>query len=158
MEVNLRPIHPTDVPGMKHLFYTLSQETLYYRFMARVKKVNQKEIQNYVYVDHRNEVAIVCTLPDVHGEEIIAIGRYYLDTKTNRAEIAFVVRDEWQNQGIGSFLYKHLTSIAKRNGLSGFTAEVLRENRAMQTVLNKSAGSVRSEAAEGAISYRIDFA
>lgn len=156
--INFRPIHPTDVPNMKHLFYTLSQETIYYRFMSRVRSVTQKQIQNFVYVDHRDEVAIVGTVPEAHGEDIIAIARYYLDPKTNRAEIAFVVHDRWQNRGVGTFMFNHLTSVAKRHGISGFTAEVLRENRAMQAVLNKCGYKVQSEAHDDAVSYKIDFA
>ena len=54
------------------------------------------------------------------------VGRYYLDPKTNRAEVAFVVRDRWQNLGVGTFLLSYLTNIAKSHGISGFTAEVLR--------------------------------
>ena len=75
---------------MKDLVYTLSQETLYYRFMAPMKQFSEKQIQDFVYIDHRSEVAIVGTLPEAHGEEIIAVGRYFLNPKTNRAEVAFV--------------------------------------------------------------------
>lgn len=156
-QINFRPIHPTDEHRMRDLFYALSQETIYYRFMSNVKRVPRKQIQDFVYVDHRNEVAIVGTLPEAHGEQIIAIGRYYLDPRTNRAEVAFVVLDEWQGKGIGAFLCRHLMNIAKRNGISGFTAEVLRENRRMQAVFNKADCNVTSRLSEGVISYQLDF-
>lgn len=155
--INFRPIHPTDMPEMKNLFYALSRETIYYRFCMPLKQISQKQIQDFVYVNHRDEIAIVGTLPEAYGEEIIAIGRYYLDHKTNRAEVAFVVQDDWQNKGIGTFLFKYLTAIAKRNGIGGFTAEVLRENIAMQAVLQKSEGKVRSQMHGDSNSYRIDF-
>ena len=103
-QIKFRPIHPTDEPRVKELFYALSQHTIYYRFMKQTTRIPRKQIQEFVYVDHRNEVAIVGTLPEVHGEDIIAIGRYYLDQKTNKAEVAFTVRDQWQNRGIGTFL------------------------------------------------------
>jgi len=157
LQIIFRPIHPTDVSSMKNLFYALSQQTLYYRFMSRAKQISQKEIQNFVYVDHRSEMAIVGTLPEAHGEDIIAIGRYYLDPRTNRAEVAFVVGDEWQQRGIGSFLYKYLTTIARSYGIAGFTAEVLRENKAMQAVFNKSNGRVFMERQDDVVSYQIDF-
>jgi acyl-CoA hydrolase/RimJ/RimL family protein N-acetyltransferase len=156
--VNLRPIHPTDQERMRDLFYDLSQQTVYYRFMSRMKRIPQKQIQDFVYIDHRNEVSIVGTLPEAYGEEIISVGGYYLDPRTNRAEIAFIVRDEWQNRGLGSFMLKYLTSIAKRNGIAGFTAEVLQENRGMQAVFNKSGLKVKSRLEGGVYSYEIDFA
>ncbi len=33
-QINFRPIHPTDEPRMRDLFYELSQQTIYYRFMS----------------------------------------------------------------------------------------------------------------------------
>jgi acyl-CoA hydrolase/GNAT superfamily N-acetyltransferase len=155
--IALRHIHPTDEPGMRDLFYALSQETMYYRFMSRVKTIPRRELQNFVYVDHRNEIAIVATVPEAYGDEIVAVGRYYLDPKTNMAEVAFVVRDSWQNLGIGSFLLNQLATIAKRNGISGFTAEVLHNNRAMQRVFQKCDFKVTSEPNEDVYSFRIKF-
>jgi acyl-CoA hydrolase/GNAT superfamily N-acetyltransferase len=155
--ISFRAMNPTDEPGTRDLFYSLSQETVYYRYMSHMKRIPRKQLQNFVYVDHRNEVAIVGTLPEAWGEEIIAIGRYYLDQKTNRAEVAFVVRDDWQDRGIGTFILKHLVNIAKRSGIAGFTAEVLRDNKAMQNVFNHSGLKVRSKLSEGVYHFDMDF-
>ena len=156
-QIGFRPIHPTDEPRMRHLFYELSQQTIYYRFMSHLKRITHKQIQDFVYIDHRNDVAVAATLPEAHGEELIAIGRYYLDPSTNRAEVAFVVHDEWQGQGLGKFLLSHLVKIARRYGIQGFTAEVLRENKAMQSVFNHSECKTRSRLAGNVYSYEIDF-
>jgi acyl-CoA hydrolase/RimJ/RimL family protein N-acetyltransferase len=155
--VRFRAMNPTDEPATRDLFYSLSRETLYYRFMSNLERVPRKEIRNYVYIDHRNEVAIVGTLPEAHGEEIIVIGGYYLDPKTNRAEVAFIVRDDWQGRGIGTFIFQHLTSIAKRNGIAGFTAEVLVGNKKMQAVLDHSNMKVRRYHGDGVFHYDLDF-
>ncbi|MCD6339152.1 MAG: GNAT family N-acetyltransferase, partial [Verrucomicrobia bacterium] len=155
--VLFRPIHPTDEPRMRDLFYKLSQQTIYYRFMSFTKIVPRKQIQDFVYIDHRNDVTIVGTLPAAHGEEIIAVGSYYLDPKTNLAEVAFVVQDQWQNQGIGTFLLQYLIRIARRNGIRGFTAEVLMENKAMQAVFNKSNTRIESEVHGNVVSYKLLF-
>ncbi len=156
-EIYFRPIHPTDEPLMRDLLYDLSKETLYYRFMSHNQHFGQREIQNFVYVDHRKDVAIVGTLPEAHGDDIVAVGRYYLDERTNRAEVAFVIRDEWQNMGLGTFMFKHLITLAKASGISGFTAEVLRDNRRMQAIFNHSGYKVQSSVEEGVYSFRIDF-
>ena len=44
------------------------------------------------------------------------------------ADVALVVRDNCQNHGIGGELLAYLTYLAKRQGLLGFTAEVLAGN------------------------------
>ncbi|MDZ4199674.1 MAG: acetyl-CoA hydrolase/transferase C-terminal domain-containing protein, partial [Kiritimatiellia bacterium] len=108
-QISFRPIHPTDEPRVRDLFYALSQETIYYRFMSRIKHIPRREVRNFVFIDHRKDVAIVATVPEADGEAVIAIGRFYLNSKTNMAEVAFVVRDEWQNKGIGTFLLNYLS-------------------------------------------------
>jgi acyl-CoA hydrolase/GNAT superfamily N-acetyltransferase len=155
--IGFRAMGPTDEPATRDLFYSLSLETLYYRYMSHLERIPRKQLRNYVYIDHRNEVAIVGTLREAHGEEIIAIGGYYLDQKTNRAEVAFIVRDDWQRRGIGSFIMKHLTNIAKRNGIAGFTAEVLTGNKAMQAVIANSNLKVRRSLGDGVFHYDLDF-
>ena len=157
-EITMRPIHPTDQPAMRDLFYALSQETIYYRFMSRPKHIPRKEIQDFVFIDHRSDVAIVATVPESYGDSIIAIGRYYLHARSNRAELALLVRDKWQNRGIGSFLLKYLIAIARRNGIGGFTAEVLRENKAAQSLLQKSGLKIQSGLNEGVYSFDLDLA
>ena len=156
-KVKYRPIHPTDMTKMRDLLYKLSEGTVYYRFGWNIKKFSQKQIQNFVYVDHRKEVVIVGTVPGAAEEEIIALSGYYLDEKTNRAEVALVVLDEWQNKGIGTFMLKYLAQIARKNGIRGFTAEIHVTNRKMQTVMHKLSGKVESSLDDLAFSMRSDF-
>ena len=156
-EIQLRAVLPTDEANMRDLVYNLSRETVYYRFKSRQLTFSPQQIQDFVYVDHRREVTIVATVPEAHGEIIIGVARYYLHEESNRAEIAFVVRDTWQNMGIGSFLYRHLASIAGRNGIAGFSAKVLRENQRMQTIFNHSGHAVTTSFEQGIYSFIIDF-
>ena len=156
-QINVRPMNPTDERSVRSLFHSLSQQTKYYRFMSQITSVPQKQIQNFVYTDYRSEMAIVGTIPEAHGEEIIAIGRYYIDPQTNRAEVAFIVRDDWQDRGIGTFLYKTLIAIAKQNGIEGFSAEVLIENKPMLAVLHKGDCKLSSRTEGRVSSINIDF-
>jgi GNAT superfamily N-acetyltransferase len=157
-QVTVRPINPTDSPLLKDLFYDLSQESVYSRFMQHLTHMPQKQIHDFVYIDHRHEVSIVATLPGAGGEEILAVAGYYLDPRRNRAEVAFLVADEWQNRGIGSFLLRHLIRIAKRNGIAGFYGEALRQNRAMQAVLRNSGCKMQSHIDDGIFFFELDFA
>ncbi|MFH1313508.1 MAG: GNAT family N-acetyltransferase [Candidatus Eisenbacteria bacterium] len=155
--VDFRPVQMTDEPGMKDLLYALSRDTLYYRFMSRMKWVPRKQIQDFVFIDYRSEVSTVATVPEAHGEQIIALGGYYLDARTNRAEVAFIVKDTWQGKGIGTSLLKYLTTIARRHGIAGFTAEVLQDNKRMQAVFDNSEFRIQTDLHEGVLSYIMDF-
>ena len=55
-----------------------------------------------------------------------------------RLKSLFVVVDEYQGQGIGRGLMRHLTRIAREAGLREFTAEVLPDNISMFKVFEKS--------------------
>jgi GNAT superfamily N-acetyltransferase len=156
VEVTIRSIRPTDEPHMRDLVYNLSQETLYYRFMSH-QRFTHRHIQDFVYIDHRRDVCVVGTVPEAHGDQIVAVGRYYLNEQTNMAEVAFIVRDNWQNKGLGTFFFQHLITIAKSNGIAGFTAEVLLDNRRMQNVFNHSGLKVTSKVVEGVYSFEMEF-
>ena len=155
--VGFRQMHPTDEARMRDLFHSLSKQTMYYRFMSGVARLPQRRVRDFVYVDYRDEMAIVGTVPEASGEEIIAVGRYYLNPGTNRAEVAFIVRDQWQNRGIGTFLLTYLATIARSQGIAGFTAEVLVDNRAMLAVFRKSGFRLRSQLDGRVHSIELDF-
>jgi acyl-CoA hydrolase/RimJ/RimL family protein N-acetyltransferase len=155
--IRFRPIHPTDATRMKDLFYKLSEGTVFYRFGWEMKRIPQKQIQDFIYIDHRNEVAIVGTIPETSGEEIIAFAGYYLDKKTNRAEVAIVVLDEWQNKGIGTFMIKYLAGIARKDGINGFTAEIHMTNKPMQAVMRKMNGKMESSLEDSVYSMHLNF-
>ena len=157
-QISFRPMHPTDDRIIRKFLHSLSRQTVRYRFMANIAKIPRRQIQNFVYTDFRSEMAIVGTVPEAHGEEVVAIGRYYLVPQTNRAEVAFTVHDDWQQRGIGTFLLKYLITIARQNGIAGFTAEVLRDNKAMLSVFQKSGCRIQCIFEDDAFRLEIDFA
>ena len=158
-KIKFRPIHPTDASRMRDLFHKLQSAAVDYSFGWDMNQMPQKQIQDFIYIDHRKEVGIVGTIPNPARteEEIIAFGGYYLNDKTNRSEIALVVQDEWQNRGIGSFMIKYLSRIAKIDGIRGFTAGVQSTNKKMQAVIHKLEGKVESAQEGNVFSMRTDF-
>ncbi|MDB9823240.1 GNAT family N-acetyltransferase [Deltaproteobacteria bacterium] len=156
-KIKFRPIHPTDAARMRDLFFKLSEAALYYRFGWNIKQLPRKQIQDFIYIDHRNEVGLVGTIPEAGDEEIIAFGGYHLDKKTNLAEVALVVQDEWQNRGIASFMIKYLARIARKDGIRGFTSEVHTANKTMQTLMHKLDGKMEGFLDGSVYGMRMDF-
>jgi acyl-CoA hydrolase/GNAT superfamily N-acetyltransferase len=115
LEILLRPVKISDEPLIKDLFYGLSDNSMYRRFISRRKDMPHERLQ----------------------EIIVGLGQYNIDPNTHSAEVAFVVRDAYQERGIGSELLSYLTFLAKKQGLLGFTAEVLVENRPMLHLFEK---------------------
>jgi acyl-CoA hydrolase/GNAT superfamily N-acetyltransferase len=137
LEIFLRSVRISDEPLLKDLFYALSDNSLYRRFISRRKDMPHERLQEFVVVDYNKEVSLVATVKQDEKEIIVGLGQYAIDPNTHTAEVAFVVRDQYQNRGVGSEMLTYLTLLAKRQGLLGFTAEVLVENRPMLHLFEK---------------------
>jgi len=153
----LRPIKPSDATMKQHLFYALSKDAVSKRYLGSLKAMPLKRVWPYVTVDYENEMVIVGTVIEEGTENIIAIGSYSRIPNSNYAEVALVVRDDWQNKGLGTILFKYLAEIAENRGLAGFTAWVLTSNTAMMHIFKKSGYPVKYRI-EGNLYYvRIEF-
>ena len=155
-----RPIKMTDEEMMKDLFYRLSEQTIYHRFFRSLKSMPHRDLVHFVHIDYTNEMGIVGIVQDPEKperEEIIAIGRYYLNRSTNVAEVSYLVRDDFQKRGIGSYLVKYLARIARENGIAGFEAEILPDNPPAMKVLHKLGFPVETIASAGNYQLRVRF-
>jgi acyl-CoA hydrolase/GNAT superfamily N-acetyltransferase len=133
----IRPVKINDEPLLKDFFYSLSDHTLHQRFISSRLDMPHEKLQNYVVIDHNTSLALVVTAADKR-DEILAYGQYEINMPTHTAEVALVVRDDYQNMGIGTELLSYLTYLARRAGLFGFMASVLTENGAMLHLFNSN--------------------
>jgi acyl-CoA hydrolase/GNAT superfamily N-acetyltransferase len=156
VDVHFRSIEPTDEPLIQDLFYRCSEQTIYLRFFSYLKAMPHSRAQHLVAVDYDNSLALVGTVQEGQREVIIAVGRYSRDPATNYAECAFLVRDDWQDKGVGRYLIERLMEVARGSGIVGFTADVLIQNTRMLHVFHLCApGPVQSRIEEG--SYHLTF-
>jgi RimJ/RimL family protein N-acetyltransferase len=94
--------------------------------------------KQWTAVDYKRNMSIIGLLPTGKHKSIIAIGSYaQSEEKDDVAEVAFVVKEEFQGMGICSFLLNILENIAKENGYKAFVATVLGENRRMISIFQK---------------------
>ncbi len=137
-EFFFRPMKPTDEELLKDLFYSLSEESRYKRFMSTRKDMPHERRQEFVQINYNKEMAIVVIDPEIEGpHRMVGMGDYQIKEGQNIAEVSLMIRDEYQGQGIGTVLLEYLTMIAQNQGLYGFTAEVLADNRKMLRVFEK---------------------
>jgi len=144
-EIFFRPVKPTDESALSEMLYSLSPSSIRTRYMAQTVAFPHKDVQQLTNIDYIQDISIVGTVPSVSGEQVVAIAQYYLDPKTEAAEIAFLVQDEWQKKGMGTFLLAYLTQIAKQRGVKRFYAKVLPGNRPMLAIFHNSGYKVKTE-------------
>jgi CRP-like cAMP-binding protein len=134
-ELLLRPVLPGDSERSNHPTVEFSTETLYRRFMST--RAPSPALMSYLfqvdYLDH-----FVWVLVDGMDGPVVADVRFVRDTADPAvAEIAFIVADEDQGRGIGSFLMDALTIAARVGGVQRFTARLLAENTPMRSILER---------------------
>ncbi len=139
--LHIRPIRPSDkaalVAGLEHL----SAQSAYFRFFQRKTHLTTKELEYFTEIDFVNHVALVASVLNNDRQIPAGVGRYIvLDHATNAkvAEIAFAVLDDYHGLGIATILLKHLTTIARENGVDHFQADVLARNQDMLEVFEHS--------------------
>jgi GNAT superfamily N-acetyltransferase len=135
-EVEIRALLPDDKDDMLMAVSRTTTQSLQRRFFTVKRGFSEKEIAFFMNIDFANHVALVA-LADEDGREVIIGGGRYIVSEPGKAEIAFVVIDDYQGQGVGTLLMRHLAVIARRAGLKQLIAEVLQENAAMRKVFSK---------------------
>ena len=140
---------------IKGMFYSFSEQTKYLRYHGTLKSLPHNRLQVFCNVDYDAEMALVVT----HGEgghtEIIGVGRYLTTPDTRTAEMAFVIRDDWQRQGLGTHLFQRLAEIAIRSGIRQFHADVLPENSGMLKIFHRSGLNTETATDEGVVRVTI---
>jgi CRP-like cAMP-binding protein len=130
----LRPVLPGDSARTSTGSATFSKETLYRRFMSPSQP--SAALMHYLfevdYVDH-----FVWVLADLAGS-VVADVRFVRDEADREmAEVAFIVADDYQGRGIGTFLMDALIIAADVGGIRRFTARVLTDNLPMRAILDR---------------------
>jgi GNAT superfamily N-acetyltransferase len=155
LKILFRPIKATDERALQEFFYSLPDEDIYYRFLSSMKVFPHRDTQAMANIDYENEMTIVGVVGDIGSEKIISVGRYILDNESNFAEVDFAVRSEMQHKGVGTFLVRYLTEIARSKGVTGFMAYVLAANRKMLKVFRKTGYVIHRSLEDGV--YEIQF-
>ena len=156
-QIFFRPVKPSDEPALSEMLYSLSRQSVRTRYFTSTMAFPHRDVQKLTNIDYRHDLAIVGVVPGLGEDHIVAIAQYFLDPKTQAAEVAFIVQDEWQQKGMGTFLMDYLAQIARKRGVKRFYAKVLPENHAMLAVFHNSGFRVNTEFDGEAYSIEFDL-
>jgi GNAT superfamily N-acetyltransferase len=136
--IQFRPIMPSDEISSRNFFYSLREEKIYDRYFSKHQVLGRRALKDQLAsVDYRQKMVLIGTVLRWDNQEIVALGTYAAEDESSVAEVAFVVREDFQNMGIASFLLDQLERIAKENRIEGFVANITDENSAMVNVFKK---------------------
>lgn len=155
--VEIRALQPDDRSEFLAAIDRTSAGSRYRRFFSFKHDFSPQEVAFFLNIDFVSQVALVAVVEEAGRDAIVGAGRYIV-TQPNRAELAFAVIDEYQRQGIGKALMRHLAAIACEAGLEEVFAEVLPDNVAMLKVFEQSGYSVTTKGGPNAIHVTIHLA
>jgi RimJ/RimL family protein N-acetyltransferase len=149
----IRPIEPGDRELVKAFYHELSDRSRRLRFLVPTSEISEEDLEYLTDVDHRRHEAVVA----LDGERMVGVARYVRAPRDREsAEVAVVVVDDRQNQGIGTALLDDLTQRARQNGITRYTALVSSDNEIVLGALER-AGAARTGATDdGEVEFAID--
>ncbi|HVB18874.1 MAG TPA: GNAT family N-acetyltransferase [Acidimicrobiales bacterium] len=149
----LRPIRPDDADKLIEFHRRLSPDSIYRRYFSEHPTLSPAEVQHLTTLDYVERMAFVVE----DGDELMAVGRYDRSPNSSEAEVAFIVRDDFQHSGLGLRLLHVLAEAAWDRGIKTFTAETQVSNGNMLSVFLRSGFPVTTSSDGAEISARFSI-
>ena len=127
----IRPLKATDERTLQEFFYSHNADTILNRYFGQKRQLAHLEAAKLVCVDYRSRMALAVFLPEDNSESIVAVARFVVNPRTNLAETAVVVHENYRRMGLAQYLLGQLENHASSQGIAGFFSEILPTNKAM---------------------------
>lgn len=156
-EIRFRPVTPDDEPLIAEAIRTASPQTLLHRFFTPLRGLPSAELRRLLTIDPTRAACIVGELATFAGKRIVCGARYVRLADPSVAEIALTVHDDFQGQGIGTFMLRHLVQLGRADGIRKFVADILATNTPMLRLVQRIAPKRRSTFADGVCHVEFDL-
>jgi RimJ/RimL family protein N-acetyltransferase len=144
----------SDGPELRRFFCRLSPETIYRRFHSPITRPEQAHPRFLLDIDHHDREAVVAV---VDGE-IVGVARYVRSPGMGSAEVAVVVADAWQRQGIATRMITALAGLAAAAGIERFTMTMQADNRPVLRLMGRLYPGAPMTQAQGLCEAQVSIA
>jgi acetyltransferase len=160
--LTLRPIRPEDEPLMVAFHKTLSDESVYFRWLHMIKlsqRIAHERLIGICFLDYDREMALVADYanPQTMQHEIIGVGRLIKARHANEAEFAVLITDRFQHKGLGTELLRRLIQFGRDEKFQRLTGDILGENLGMQAVCKRLGFRLRYSRADEVIKAELEL-
>jgi RimJ/RimL family protein N-acetyltransferase len=138
LDILLRAAVSEDKEGLEMMFRACSSETLYTRFLSPGLGVPLRYIDRLMKHSPPDDMSIIAEVSENGGGSIIALMNFVKTDKEKNAEIAIVVRDDFQNRGLGTSMLNCLSDIAKSYRINKIVADIDAGNRRVFHLIQRS--------------------
>jgi acetyltransferase len=142
---------------------TLSAESVYMRYFHMMnldQRTTHERLTRICFIDYDREMALVAvhTDPDTGEREILGVSRLSRQGAVpDEAEFSVLVSDRFQRRGVGTLLVSRILEVGRTEGLRRITAEILFDNRPMQSILQKLGFQLLRDTVEMVVKANLDL-
>jgi acetyltransferase len=160
--ITFRPIRPEDEPMMVKFHETLSDRSVYLRYLHPMmlhQRVAHERLSRICFIDYDREIALVAEIGEAKTGErrIAAVGRLSKIRGTDDAELTMLVNDAFQGIGIGRELGQRLVQIGRDENLRRIVATISSDNLVMQELCQKLGFIIHRAPEEGRVRAEIEL-
>src|SRR6266576_3996171 len=123
--LRVRPIRHDDGKREEAFVRGLSLESRYQRMLSGGTKITPEWIDSMTHIDYYRHMAFAVTTVSDGVEQFVGVSRYVVDAVKSSAEVALVLADAWQGQGLGRRLLETLLEHAASAGIREALGTVL---------------------------------
>jgi RimJ/RimL family protein N-acetyltransferase len=134
----LATLERSDSALVAQMFQRLSAQSIYWRFFSPISRPDllQRSVQQ---LDHRDREAVGA----VAGGQLVGIAQYVRRPGERQAQLAIVIVDEWQRQGLGTRMVAALANRAVEEGIDSFAVDIQGDNQAALRLFRRVAPGAR---------------
>jgi len=134
----LARLEPTDIDAVSRLFGRLSPTSVYRRFFSPIARADHFA-SLLLRIDGQERDAVAA----VDGGEVVGVAQYSRRRGSSTADLAILVADGWQRQGLGTRMIAALASGALEAGIVEFSVDVQGDNHGAQRLLRRGAPGLK---------------
>jgi RimJ/RimL family protein N-acetyltransferase len=134
----LARLEPEDAEAVSRLFGRVSAESLYRRFFSPISK-RAEFTSSLLRTDGLEREAVAA----IEDGEIVGVAQYSRRPGAAHAELAILVADGWQRQGLGTRMIAALAQTALGHGITAFAVDVQGDNYGAHRLLRRVAPKLR---------------
>ena len=149
--LRVRPVRHDDGELEEAFVRALSLESRYQRMLSGGTKVTPEWIDSMTHIDYQHHMAFAVTTVVDGVEQFVGVGRYVVDSHKSTADIALVLADAWQGQGLGRRLLATLLEHAQTAGVREAVGVVLATNKAMLRLARSMHFAVTAEPGDATV-------
>jgi RimJ/RimL family protein N-acetyltransferase len=146
--VRIRALHSHEERSIRVLHARLSPRTRYLRFLSPIPALPDVVVRRLACVDYRRRLAMVAEDEGAGGAGVVALASFSAVDETT-AEVAIVVQDDWQRQGVGTALVSTILDAAEKRGFNRFVATIATDNSIIRRLLDRFGRIVASHTSLG---------